>query len=93
MNLRFRLCSIAAYLATLLVCLAASALHADTVVMKNGDRLTGTVIKLEAGKLTFKAAYADPIALAWDQVAGFELDDCSGQPVAILHHHRVGVKS
>ena len=73
MNLRFRLCSIATYLATLLVYLAAPALHADTAVMKNGDRLTGTAIKLEAGKLTFKAAYADPIALAWDQVASLTL--------------------
>jgi hypothetical protein len=74
MNLRFRLCPIAIYLTAL----AAPALHADTVVMKNGDRLTGTTIKLEAGKLTFKAAYADPIALAWDQVASLTLSQALG---------------
>jgi len=47
---------------------AAPVLHADTVVLKNGDRLTGTAVKLDGGKLTFKTAYADAIAIAWDQV-------------------------
>ena len=53
---------------TLLVLTAAPSLHADTVVLKNGDRLTGTAVKLDGGKLTFKTAYADAIAIAWDQV-------------------------
>jgi hypothetical protein len=53
---------------TILLFTAASALRADTVVLKNGDRLTGTAVKLDGGKLTFKTAYADPIAIAWDQV-------------------------
>jgi hypothetical protein len=50
------------------------ALLADTVVLKNGDRLTGTAVKLEGGKLTFKTAYADAIAIAWDQVANLKVD-------------------
>jgi putative salt-induced outer membrane protein YdiY len=49
-------------------------LRADTVVLKNGDRLTGTAVKLEGGKLTFKTAYADAIAIAWDQVASLKVD-------------------
>jgi putative salt-induced outer membrane protein YdiY len=52
----------------LLAFLCAPTLRADTVVLKNGDHLTGTALKLEAGKLTFKTAYADAIAIAWDQV-------------------------
>jgi hypothetical protein len=52
----------------LLALFAVQALRADTVVLKNGDRLTGTAVKLETGKLTFKTAYADAIAIAWDQV-------------------------
>ncbi|HXR40513.1 MAG TPA: DUF481 domain-containing protein [Terracidiphilus sp.] len=52
-----------------LVLTAAPRLSADTVVLKNGDRLTGTAVKLDGGKLTFKTAYADAIAIAWDQVA------------------------
>jgi putative salt-induced outer membrane protein YdiY len=53
---------------TLVVFLALPALRADTVVLKNGDRLTGTAVKLEGGKLTFKTDYADAFAIAWDQV-------------------------
>jgi putative salt-induced outer membrane protein YdiY len=52
----------------LLALTAAPSLRADTVVLKNGDRLTGTAVKLDGGKLTFKTAYADAIAIAWDQV-------------------------
>ena len=64
---RFRLYT--ASTVAFLACFCVPILHADTVVLKNGDRLTGTAVKLEAGKLTFKTEYADPIALAWDQVA------------------------
>jgi hypothetical protein len=53
---------------TLIAIGAPLALRADTVVLKNGDRLTGTAVKLDGGKLTFKTAYADAIAIAWDQV-------------------------
>jgi putative salt-induced outer membrane protein YdiY len=53
---------------TLLALSAAASLRADTVVLKNGDRLTGTAVKLDDGKLTFKTAYADAISIAWDQV-------------------------
>jgi len=49
-------------------------LRADTIVLKNGDKLTGTAVKLEGGKLTFKTAYADAIAIAWDQVANLKVD-------------------
>lgn len=52
----------------LLTLIVAPVLHADTVVLKNGDRLTGTAVKLDGGKLTFKTAYADAIAISWDQV-------------------------
>ncbi|WP_348262636.1 DUF481 domain-containing protein [Telmatobacter sp. DSM 110680] len=69
MHLHFSFRTFATCILTLLIFLCISNLYADTVVLKNGDRLTGTALKLEAGKLTFKTAYADPIALAWDQVA------------------------
>ena len=58
-----------AFLALTLFALAAPSLYADTVVLKNGDKLTGTAVKLDGGKLTFKTAYADAIAITWDQVA------------------------
>ena len=70
MPLRLPLRTALSVLATTLLLFAASGpLRADTVTLKNGDKLTGTAVKLEGGKLTFKTAYAaDPIAIAWDQV-------------------------
>ena len=63
--LRFVLCVVVFTAAALA---SAPRLRADTVVLKNGDRLTGTAVKLDGGKLTFKTAYAAAIAIAWDQV-------------------------
>src|ERR1700733_3875719 len=71
---------------TILLFTAASALRADTVVLKNGDRLTGTAVKLEGGKLTFKTAYADAIAIAWDQVANLKVD----KPLVLAHDKEDG---
>jgi hypothetical protein len=49
---------------------------ADVVVMKNGDRFTGEIKKLEHGILYFKASYMmDSVQLDWDQVADLESDD------------------
>jgi putative salt-induced outer membrane protein YdiY len=55
------------------VLLAVPLLHADTVVLKNGDRVTGTAVKLEGGKLIFKTAYADVVTIAWDQIASLTM--------------------
>jgi putative salt-induced outer membrane protein YdiY len=68
MNLRSSTGFLATCLVALFTCLSAKSLHADTVVLKNGDRLTGTAIKLEAGKLIFKTTYADAINISWDEV-------------------------
>jgi putative salt-induced outer membrane protein YdiY len=65
-----------------LLLIGASSLLADTDVLKNGDRLTGTALKLDGGKLTFKTAYADPIAIAWDQVASLTTDKALVLPTA-----------
>ena len=47
----------------------AKAKSTDLVIMKNGDRLTGEVKKLESGILYFKVPYvADSIQLDWLQV-------------------------
>jgi hypothetical protein len=73
MNLRIPNYSMAIFLATLLLFLTPTRLCADTVVLKNGDRLTGTAVKLANGKLTFKTAYADAIAITWDQVTSLTL--------------------
>ncbi len=51
------------------VCLGSSA-AADVVTMKNGDRLTGTVVKADGKVLILKSEYAGQITLRWDAVAG-----------------------
>ena len=45
-----------------------SALGADVIVLKNGDRVTGSVVKKDAATLTFKSAHFGTITLPWDQV-------------------------
>ena len=40
----------------------------DTVILDNGDRLTGELEKLEGGKLAFKTSYAGMISIDWQQV-------------------------
>jgi len=57
----------------LLVVAASPYLRADTVVLKNGDKLTGTAVKLDGGKLTFKTAYADAIVIAWSDVTNLTI--------------------
>jgi hypothetical protein len=43
--------------------------QAGEVIMKNGDRIQGTVISMTQGKLVYKTEYAGEITIKWDQVA------------------------
>lgn len=47
---------------------------ADRLTLVNGDRLTGTVVALADGELTFETAYAGTLTVDWAQVAAFESD-------------------
>jgi putative salt-induced outer membrane protein YdiY len=51
-----------------------SAAVADTVVLKNGDHLTGTVNQLAGGKLTVTTSYAGAVTITWDEVSSVKLD-------------------
>lgn len=53
---------------------------ADEVSLKNGDRLSGEVIALEADKLIFKTSYAGQIFIAWSGVQKIRVD----KPVEVL---------
>jgi putative salt-induced outer membrane protein YdiY len=48
---------------------------ADEVWLKNGDRLTGKVVSLEAGTLTFKTSYAGDLSIKWEEVANLKTDE------------------
>jgi hypothetical protein len=47
---------------------------ADQIVMKNGDRVTGSVVKKDGNNLTVKADQLGTVTLAWDQVASITTD-------------------
>ncbi|MFB4379653.1 DUF481 domain-containing protein [Pseudomonas sp. LR-1a] len=53
---------------------AATTLMADTVWMKNGDRLTGTIRVFDGGKLMLETEYGGSIPLDWKKVATLESD-------------------
>ncbi len=59
-----------------------SVLLADTVWMKNGDRLSGQIKFYDGGKLLLQTDYGGAIALDWKQVATLESD----QPLLIKEH-------
>jgi putative salt-induced outer membrane protein YdiY len=45
---------------------------ADTIKLKNGDRLTGTIVKSDEKTLVIKTDYAGPITVNWDAVQDVE---------------------
>ena len=53
---------------------------ADTLVMNNGDRLTGTVVTKQADTLTLKTPYAGTLEIQWSEVRQL----ISDQPVQII---------
>ena len=54
--------------------ICALALRADIIVLKNGDRVTGTVVKKEAATLTVKSAHFGTVTLPWEQVDSITTD-------------------
>lgn len=53
----------------LLLCCVGLPAAADTVWLNNGDRLTGTVVLLEGGKLVLSTKYAGRILIDWEDVS------------------------
>jgi len=55
------------------------AVFADQITMKNGDRLSGTIITCDAKTLVLKTDYADAVTLKWEFVQQIE----SSQPLYV----------
>jgi hypothetical protein len=58
----------------LLFCCACSLLSADQVVLKNGDTITGTVIKKDGDKLTLKSEFLGEVTMPWSAVKSLKSD-------------------
>lgn len=56
------------------LCVASTVAAADPVVLANGDRLSGTLDRMEAGSLGFDTTYAGPLKLPWAQLRPIEPD-------------------
>jgi len=48
--------------------------YADTIKLKNGDVLTGKVVKKETNKLVFQTKYAGEIKVLWSEIATLNTD-------------------
>lgn len=65
---------------TLFVSILLSAAWADQLVMKNGDRVTGTIVKQDGKTITVKTVNFGVVVAPWDQVASVS----SGEPLNIV---------
>jgi len=66
-------------LAILSMVVLAPAVFADQITMKNGDRLSGTIVTCDAKTLVLKTDYADAVTIKWDFVQQVE----SSQPIYV----------
>jgi putative salt-induced outer membrane protein YdiY len=57
-----------------LVCLALNTAWADQVALKNGDRVTGSIIKKDGKNITIKTDHFGVVTTAWDQVESVHAD-------------------
>lgn len=60
--------------ALLLLLLTTHLAQADTVWLKNGDKITGTLGVKISNKLTFKTSYADEIKINWDDIHSIDAE-------------------
>src|ERR1700757_2390280 len=54
--------------------LLSTALLADVLVMKNGDRVTGSIVKKDGNAVTVKTTLFGTITVPWDQVDSVKTD-------------------
>jgi putative salt-induced outer membrane protein len=83
--------ALAGLLVSAAVILLPSAVLADSVTLKNGDHLTGTVTQLVGGKLTVKTSYAGDVTITWDEVTSVHLDKPLVLPVETRHGKQVEI--
>lgn len=58
----------------LLFCLVMQTARADQVVLKNGDRLTGSITKKDGKTLTIKTDLVGAVVIPWDQIESLVIE-------------------
>src|ERR1700675_475865 len=62
-------------LCAILALAAALAAKADQVTLKNGDRLTGSIVNSDGKILLIKTEFAGDVTVQWDAITGIESSD------------------
>lgn len=71
---RFPVRSLLFHVLRLVPLLCALPVGAATLVMDNGDRLSGDIVRLSNGQLTFRTDYAGTLTIPWSRVAELQTD-------------------
>ena len=61
--------------AVLILLLLASCLRADEIQMKNGDRVTGSIVKKDGKTLTIQSIHFGLVTLPWEEVASVKTSE------------------
>jgi Protein of unknown function, DUF481 len=72
---------------SLVLCSLVVCLHADQLVLKNGDRVTGSIVKKDDKTITIKSDLFGVITAPWDQVVSVTAD----KPVTVVLKEREDV--
>jgi len=67
------------FICLIFICLFTTQSYADTIVLSNGDKLSGTIVRKEDSNLIFKTTYAGELKIQWDQITAIKTD----KPVAL----------
>jgi putative salt-induced outer membrane protein YdiY len=65
---------LAVFVVIMPTCIFDSGAAADEIWLKNGDHLTGKIVRLEANSLVFNTGYAGEIAVKWEQIKNLKTD-------------------
>jgi len=58
----------------LFLALVGPALYGDQITLKNGDRVTGQIVKKDGSTLTIKSAFMGTVTVPWDQISDVKAD-------------------
>jgi putative salt-induced outer membrane protein YdiY len=83
-NRGFRARVIPVMLLSAVICLAGSAVTADELLMKDGSRLMGKIVKEDGGVINFETSYAGTIKVKWTEVNEVIADE----PITVLLKNR-----